>query len=138
MNDYPIAKAIITLIASYKNSATKKLRSLGLYPGQDMILLELSKNNNISQNQLVTTLCVDHSIAKSVNRMSKSGLIETHKSKEDKRITLVSLTPKGRQLASEIQAICLEMENKATAGLSTEEKRLFLEMMAHIIKNINN
>ncbi|CAJ1179645.1 Transcriptional regulator SlyA [Companilactobacillus paralimentarius] len=138
-NEYPIVKAIVTLITSYKNLVTKKIRPLGLYPGQDMILLELFKNNNISQNKLVTTLCVDHStIAKSISRMTKTGLVTTSKSKKDKRITLVSLTDSGVQLAQKLQAILLEAEKTTTKGLSTEEQRLFLEMIGKISQNISN
>ena len=138
-NEYPIAKAIVTLITSYKNLVTKRIRPLGLYPGQDMILLELFKNNNVSQNKLVTTLCVDHStIAKSINRMTKAGLVTTSKSKEDKRITLVSLTNSGTEMAKKLHAILLEAEKSTTEGLSTEEQRLFLEMIGKISQNINN
>lgn len=138
-NEYPIAKAIITLITSYKNLVTKKIRPMGLYPGQDMILLELLKNNNISQNKLVTTLCVDHStIAKSVNRMAKADLVKTSKSEEDKRVTLVSLTANGTEMAQKIQAILLDAEKNATQGLSSEEQRLFLEMIDKVCHNIIN
>jgi len=138
-SEYPIEKAIINLIASYKNIVTKNLRPLGLYPGQDTILLELLKNDGISQNKLVVTLCVDHStIAKSVSRMIKNGLISTAKSSKDKRITLVSLTDKGRKMALQVQEIWMDSEKIATQGLSTAEQRLFVEMIDHITKNLNS
>jgi len=138
-SEFPIEKAIINLITSYKNLITKKMRPLGLYPGQDMILLELLKNDCISQNKLVVTLCVDHStIAKSISRMIKNDLVQTKKSAEDKRVTLVSLTDKGRNLADQVQDVWLEAENNATKGFSPEEQRLFIEMIDHIVKNLNN
>jgi len=88
-SQFPIEKAIINLITTYKNQVTKKMRPLGLYPGQDMILLELLKQGQVSQNKLVVKLCVDHStIAKSVRRMITSGLVQTEKSTQDKRVTL--------------------------------------------------
>jgi len=138
-SEYPIEKAIINLITSYKSIITKKLRPLGLYPGQDTILLELLKNDGISQNILVVSLCVDHStIAKSISRMIKNDLVSTKKSTEDKRITLVSLTPKGQRMANQVKDIWLESEAAATQGLSTEEQRLFVEMIDHITTNLNN
>lgn len=136
---YPIEKAIINLITSYKNLISTKMRPLGLYPGQDMILLELLKNDGVSQNKLVVTLCVDHStIAKSVSRMIKSDLVQTKKSTKDKRVTLVSLTEHGRELAQQVEAVWLESERRATAGFSSEEQRLFVEMIDHITQNLNN
>jgi len=138
-SQFPIEKAIINLITSYKNHVTTQMRPLGLYPGQDMILLELLKNDGVSQNLLVTTLCVDHStIAKSVSRMIKNDLVKTEKSTKDKRVTLVSLTPNGRNLAQQVETIWNESESKAALGLSTEEQRLFIEMIDHIAKNLNN
>lgn len=137
-SEFPIEKAIINLITSYKNLISKKMRPLGLYPGQDMILLELLKQDGISQNKLVVELCVDHStIAKSINRMVKSDLVKTVKSTKDKRVTLVSLTTKGRKMAQQVEAIWLESEQNATSGLSSEEQQLFIELINQITKNLN-
>ncbi|CAJ1193648.1 MarR family winged helix-turn-helix transcriptional regulator [Companilactobacillus nantensis] len=137
-SQFPIEKAIINLITSYKNQVTKKMRPLGLYPGQDLILLTLLKHGQVSQNKLVTELCVDHStIAKSVRRMVSVDLVQTEKSTEDKRVTLVSLTKHGRDLATQVEKICVTSERAATSGLSTEEQRLFIEMIDHITKNLN-
>lgn len=137
-SEFPIEKAIINLITSYKNLISKKMRPLGLYPGQDMILLELLKQDGISQNKLVVELRVDHStIAKSINRMVKSDLVKTVKSTKDKRVTLVSLTTKGRKMAQQVEAIWLESEQNATSGLSSEEQQLFIELINQITKNLN-
>lgn len=137
-SQFPIEKAIINLITSYKNQVTKKMRPLGLYPGQDLILLALLKHSQASQNKLVVELCVDHStIAKSVRRMVSADLVKTEKSTEDKRVTLVSLTEHGRELATQVEEICVTSEQTATTGLSTEEQRLFIEMIEKITKNLN-
>lgn len=138
-SEFPLEKAIINLITSYKSRITKRMRPLGLYPGQDMILLELLKKDGISQNKLVVELCVDHStIAKSVNRMIKTDLVKTEKSTKDKRVTLVSLTEHGRQVATHVQDVWLEAEYDATNDLSDEEQRLFIEMLEKITKNLNS
>jgi Transcriptional regulators len=134
-----LKKTIINLITSYKGLITKKMRPLGLYPGQDMILLSLLKEDGVSQNKLVVDLCVDHStIAKSVSRMIKADLVKTKKSADDKRVTLVSLTANGRQMAQKVQTIWLEAEQNATKGFSSEEQRLFIEMIDHITDNLNH
>jgi len=70
--------------------------------------------------------------------MIKNDLVSTKKSTEDKRITLVSLTPKGQRMANQVKDIWLESEAAATQGLSTEEQRLFVEMIDHITTNLNN
>lgn len=137
-SQFPIEKAIINLITTYKNQVTKKMRPLGLYPGQDMILLELLKQGQVSQNKLVVELCVDHStIAKSVRRMITSGLVQTEKSTQDKRVTLVSLTNHGRDMAQQVEKTWQTTEQNATSGLSVEEQRLFIEMIDKITENLD-
>jgi len=137
-SQFPIEKAIINLITTYKNQVTKKMRPLGLYPGQDMILLELLKQGQVSQNKLVVELCVDHStIAKSVRRMITSGLVQTEKSTQDKRVTLVSLTDHGRDMAQQVEKTWQTTEQNATSGLSVEEQRLFIEMIDKITENLD-
>lgn len=138
-SDFPIEKAIINLITSYKSRITKRMRPLGLYPGQDTILLELLKKDGISQNKLVVELCVDHStIAKSINRMIKSGLLTTKKSTKDKRVTLVSLTDHGRDVAHQVQDVWLEAEYDATQGLSEADQQSFIEILERIARNLNS
>jgi Transcriptional regulators len=138
-SEFPIEKAIINLITSYKSRITKRMRPLGLYPGQDMILLELLKKDGISQNKLVVELCVDHStIAKSVNRMLKTDLVKTKKSTKDKRVTLVSLTEHGREIASHVQDVWLEAEYDATNDLSEEEQKAFIETLEKITRSLNS
>lgn len=138
-SEFPIEKAIINLITSYKSRITKRMRPLGLYPGQDMILLELLKKDGISQNKLVVELCVDHStIAKSVNRMLKTDLVKTKKSTKDKRVTLVSLTEHGREIANHVQDVWLEAEYDATNDLSEAEQKAFIETLEKITRSLNS
>lgn len=138
-SQFPIERAIINLITSYKNQINKNMRPLGLYPGQDLLLLALLEHGQLSQNSLVTMLCVDHStIAKSVRRMTENDLVQTEKSTADKRVTLVSLTTHGKDLAQQVKDIWIASEQRATLGLSDEEQKSFIEMIDRITKNINN
>ncbi|MCH4009408.1 MarR family winged helix-turn-helix transcriptional regulator [Companilactobacillus sp.] len=137
--NFPLGNIIIALVSSHRNLTTQRIRKLGLYPGQDMILMQLLQRDRQSQNELVQSLCVDHStIAKSVNRLMKNDLVVTVKSEIDKRVTLVSLTSKGKDIAQQAQDVWDDVEKIATGDMSSEEVTSFLKLSEEMVRNFNN
>ncbi|WP_412989447.1 MarR family winged helix-turn-helix transcriptional regulator [Pediococcus siamensis] len=137
--DFPLGTAIMDLVLSHRALTTKKIRKLGLYPGQDLVLLELLREDNRSQNELVKALCVDHStIAKSVKRLLKSEVIRTNKSEKDKRVTIISLTSKGRQVATQAAEIWNEVEKTAFKNFSPEDAQTFIQFSKSISANFTD
>ncbi|KJW13271.1 MarR family winged helix-turn-helix transcriptional regulator [Levilactobacillus spicheri] len=136
LEEYPIGKSIINLVSAHRHVTTTKINQLGLHAGQDLILLALLEQDGQSQNELVQQLCVSHSaVAKSVARMQKSDILTTQKSSVDKRVTLVFLTDKGRQLALQTQAIWENVESIAFKHLTAHERAEFLRLIALVEQN---
>lgn len=137
--DFPLGSSIINFVLSHRNLATKEIRKLGLYPGQDLILVELLRKDNRSQNELVKALCVDHStIAKSVKRLLKAEIINAHKSTEDKRVTIISLTVKGKALAIQAAKVWNDVEKTAFKDFSPADIKEFMQYSQHIAKNFTD
>jgi len=68
-----------------------------LFQGQGKILLALIDNDNLSQRDLVDRLdMTPQSLAEFVGKLEKKGFITRKKSSTDRRVTIVSLTDKGR------------------------------------------
>lgn len=60
------------------------------------ILFEIKTRGTCIQNDIAKTLHIDKSyLSRIITRFCKNGLIEKNKSKEDKRVTYISLTEKG-------------------------------------------
>lgn len=135
-SDFQIGYSIISLLAAHRSLTTSKIRELGLYPRQDLILLQLLDYGKQSQNELVQGLCVDHStVAKSVSRLAKNDLVETSKSAEDKRITLVNLTAKGLEVSKNVKKIWDEVESTAAQNMSSEDVATFVKVAKQMEKN---
>ncbi|GEO68297.1 MarR family winged helix-turn-helix transcriptional regulator [Levilactobacillus acidifarinae] len=136
LEEYPIGKAIINLVTAHRQVTTAKIAQLGLHAGQDLILLTLLEQDGQSQNALVQQLRLNHSaVAKSVARMQKNDLVRTRKSTADKRVTLVFLTAKGRDLAHQAQQIWANVEAIAFTGLDAADRQAFSRIMTTVQQN---
>lgn len=71
-------------------------------------------------------------IAGTVSRLEKKGLIVSFSHPEDKRIKKVMITDKGRQLSVDAEKIILEMEENEFSGLTDEEQKIFLSLLQKI------
>ncbi len=138
-DDYPLGAAVLKIFSAHLTRSEPAIRALGLYPGQEMILMALLRDDKQSQSALVQQLNVDHStVAKSVSRLLKIGIVSTEKSTVDKRVSLVTLTPKGRALAEQVRTICRDIEESSLIGITDEDQAAFLRVADKIIHNLKN
>jgi len=99
-----INQGIRVLSLRSRARAAALLSDLGLYPGQEVMLLELSRNGPLHQAQLSDRLsCEPPSITLMARKLEAAGYISRRQSKTDKRAVLVELTPAGRDLIEPIR-----------------------------------
>ena len=135
--EFPVSWLIFALARSHRALAANLLSDLGLYPGQELILMQLWDTDGLSQKELREIERLDHStINKSVRRLEAAGLVRREPSPEDGRVTLVFLTEKGRELEKAAKAAWAELERRTVAGLSEAEQQRFRELALRIIPNI--
>jgi MarR family transcriptional regulator, organic hydroperoxide resistance regulator len=135
--EFPMSWLIFALARSHRALAAQLISGLGLYPGQELILMQLWDTDGRSQKELGETQRIDHStINKSVRRLEAAGLVRREPSPEDRRVALVFLTDKGRELETATKAAWAELERRTAAGLSEAEQRRFRELALRIIPNV--
>ncbi|OMF14219.1 MarR family transcriptional regulator [Paenibacillus amylolyticus] len=139
VENYPISFSIFALARSHKGLAAQLIRDTGLFPGQEIMLMQLYAQDHQSQNSLGRTLRLDHStVAKSVRRLEDASLVTRSRSKVDGRVTIVSLTEAGRALEDQVNNAWRQVEQITTAGLSDEEKNLLLSLSQKIAAQIDS
>lgn len=135
--DFPASWAVFSLARSHRALAASKLATIGLFPSQELILMQLWDADGQSQKSLGRTQRFDHStIAKSVRRLENAGLVRREKSQADGRVTLVFLTDTGRALKSPVLAIWAELERRTVKGLTTDERAQFTALADKILPNL--
>ena len=107
----PVSWAVMQLAHGQRAIAAQRLAPLGLFPGQEIVLAQLWGAEGSSQKELSAVLGLDHStIAKSVQRLEKAGLVRRERSSLDGRVTLVMLTDAGRALEAPVREIWSDLE----------------------------
>ncbi|CAN7563020.1 MarR family winged helix-turn-helix transcriptional regulator [Rhizobium sp. LjRoot254] len=121
--DYPVSFAIFALARSHRAKAASMLADIGLFPGQEILLMQLAESDGKPQKTLCESIGLDHStVAKSVARLERDGLIERRKCPSDGRISQVHLTRKGREITDRITRVWAELERQTVEGLTAEER----------------
>jgi len=106
------------------------LRPIGLFPGQELLLMQLWERDALPQRDLVESLGIDHStVTKMLQRMQAAGLIERRVSADDRRVVVVSLTDEGRRLRGEVERIWQQMEQLMVGHLSDQQRRELLSLL---------
>lgn len=118
----------------FANGLHQRIRALGLAPAQFMTLLELWGGDGLTQRELVKRLDIEQAtMANTLARMQRDGLIIRKPHKKDRRAQSVHLTPKARDLEVEATAAAMAQNKLALSGLTPEEQRLFLDFMQRAI-----
>lgn len=139
MQQTPLSTAIYQLARAHKAFAASMLRELGLYPNQELLLLELADVDRRSQSQLVKALMLDHStVAKSLRRLEAAGLVAREPSAADRRAVDVSLTDKGQALVEQIRAVWAQLEATATDALERDDIDMVIERMHAIRRRVES
>jgi MarR family transcriptional regulator, organic hydroperoxide resistance regulator len=124
---FPVSYSIFAMARTHRAIAAAELAQLGLFPNQEIMLIQLAASDGLPQKTLAQTLKVNHAtVTKTVGRMEKAGLVERRESDQDRRITLVYLTPAGRALHDKVIGIWRHLEELTAGQLTAEDRAAFL------------
>ncbi len=111
---HDIVRLMRRLSMAQRGRKIELLRDLGLQPGQDVVLMELSFAGSTSQNELAAAAEVDEpSVGRSLARLQRHGLVERAQDPTDLRRRTVTLTPAGEKLIPKIREIYKHLAEEA-------------------------
>ncbi len=137
-NDRP--ESATQLATQFARSVTRALQSravrLGFSPGQFPVLLELWEEEGLTQRQLLDRVDVEQAtMANTLARMERDGLIERRVHPRDKRAQQIFLTEKARTMREEALVLVREAEDAVLSGFRRFEKELLKEYIRWAIAN---
>lgn len=113
------------------------LSGAGLHVGQEMVLLELWKEDGLKGSELADRLGVEPpTITRMLRRMESCGFVERRPDPADARSFRVYLTDKARDLEEPVARIWEEVEEKALNGISPEEALVLRRLLTRIRENL--
>ncbi|WP_153771156.1 MarR family transcriptional regulator [Labrenzia sp. CE80] len=111
-----------------------RIQPLGIATGQFPILLELWNGDGLTQRELLSEIDVEQAtLANTLTRMERDGLIKRTKHPQDARAQQIWLTDKAKAIKTEAYRAALETNQEALAKLSESEKVIFLGLIQKVI-----
>jgi DNA-binding MarR family transcriptional regulator len=133
----PLSFSTLTLWRSLHNFGTDMLFELGLYPGQELILLQLYELDGQTQTDLQRAVRLDHStVSRTIRRMEQAGLVTRRPAEKDKRAMIVSLTDDGRALRPGVVELWSTVESAIAEVLTDDQKTDFVELTSRLEQSL--
>lgn len=120
-------------------SLRERIEPLGVVPGQFAQLLELYEQDGLTQSELCARVHVEQpTMANTLARMQRDGLIDRVPDPDDKRRSLVMLTPRARELRGDLVAAASTVNAIATRGLAAGEAEVLMSAINTAIANLTS
>jgi len=108
-----------------------------IYFGQLPILEYVDKHDKCTQRELAETLQVTApSIATSIKRMQKTGLLKKEADENDLRCTRISMTEKGREQTLKCRSVFDAVDEHMFNGFEEEEREQFYGYLNRLVANM--
>lgn len=134
-------ESVIMLVNSvsrlFRNNVRSEMRKKGLNESYHPILVHLSKNDGLTQQDLVSkTHLTAPSISVTLQKMEADGLIIRETDLNDKRKTIIRLTEKGFQLDEYHRDVFRGQDEECMKNISENEREIIRRGLEKIRENL--
>jgi DNA-binding MarR family transcriptional regulator len=125
------------LARRFARALHRRIAAHGVSPGEFPVLLLLWEREDRTQTELAHELAVEQpTMANTLKRMERDGLIERVRDPADRRSARIRLTPRSRDLERTLTARAREANAAALDGLSAQEIQTFLSATRKMLRNL--
>jgi DNA-binding MarR family transcriptional regulator len=117
--------------------AEEHFRPLGLTVAQMPVLYALMDGSSLTQQQLASLAQIEQpTMAQLLDRMDRAGLILRSSNPDDKRSSLVSLTPVALKRLPRVRESLAKSSKDMLKGLSAREIATLCSLMQRVLENL--
>lgn len=110
------------------------IKPLGLSTGVFPIMVHLWDQDGLTQKELVDRVGIEQAtMANTLARMERDGLIKRRPDAEDRRVRRAWLTQHGKALQDPALAVAMAQNATVLAGLSDQEQRQIVQLISKAI-----
>lgn len=122
-------------LASQRHAAIFQAHTLeGLTAMQFAALVRIGEQGKVSQNRLGRLAAMDVATIKGVvDRLRQKGLTHSAPDPEDKRRTVISLSPEGEAVLARMIDVGRRVTDETLAPLSQDERARFLGLLRRLV-----
>ena len=116
----------------------ERMAPFGVVPGQFAQLLALYEQDGLSQRELCERVRIEQpTMANTLQRMERDGLIRRLPDPADRRRAAVMLTGRARKLEGDLVAVARSTNAEATRDIGDAELATFMNTLSRIIDNLD-
>jgi len=133
-----IVHQLINFAMKHRRIMQNYLDETGVYQAQHRLLMEISRNPNISQNDIAKLMDVSAAtVAVSLKKLEKGGYINKVMDEEDNRLNKITVTEKGNRVVEHSKRIFQSVDRKAFDGFTEEEKHTLFALLQKLNTNLD-
>lgn len=115
------------------------LKEQGVAPGQFAPLVMLFEQDGLTQAELCRRINVEQpTMANTLERMERDGLIKRKADTEDKRRALVHLTPRARDMREAVMENARAVAGRAVQRLSPADQDDMFRLLSRMVENLRD
>lgn len=123
----------------FRGEVKDAIASHGVSVSMWSYLWTLYQEDGLAQNELARRVrLVGPSVVAGLNQMERLGLVRRQRSKEDRRVIHIFLTPKANALRDDIMMAASKASAKALRFLSSSEINLLVGLLARVKQGLEN
>ncbi|MFD9291460.1 MarR family winged helix-turn-helix transcriptional regulator [Streptomyces sp. NPDC060030] len=133
----PVSHAVSRVARLHRITAGRMLKGLGLYPGQEFLMMHLWDTGAVRQADLIKAMDLDPStVTKMLQRLEQAGHVHRRPDPDDRRAVLVEATEKSCALRTEVRDAWSGLEDHTLAGLRPAERAELIRLLAKVEENL--
>lgn len=130
----------VNLLARLLEQALRRRIAVhGVVPGQFPALLALYERDGLTQSELCRLVRIEQpTMANTLNRMERDGLVRRDPDPTDGRQSVVRLTARARNLEADLVAAADTVNAEVTAALTAAETATLLDLLARATTRLDH
>lgn len=135
----PVSHALSRVARLHRIAAGRLLKEVGLYPGQEFLMMSLWDCGPVRQSELIRTMGLDPStVTKMLQRLEQGGHVRRRPDPADRRAVQVEATDEGaEELRAALANVWGGLEAYTLAGLTAAERGEFARLLAKVEGNLS-
>lgn len=133
----PISHTIFRIQRLHRMRAGQLLRSIGLYPTQELVLMQLWEHGPQRQTDLVRLLGSDSAtMTRTITRLETAGFVHRRPCTDDKRATIVEATVASNAIRNQVDDAWAQLERDTTSELSPQQQQDLHALLKRVERNL--
>ncbi|QCI67342.1 MarR family winged helix-turn-helix transcriptional regulator [Phreatobacter stygius] len=121
----------------FARAIDRRLKEIGVSSGHLPVFFALGDGAALSQKALTEAAAIEQpTMAATLTRMERDGLILRRPDPQDGRSTLISLTPDAIEKMRAVREAIVAVNGAALTGLDEAERTAFLKALATVVANL--